>query len=140
MAKDKSFQKFLRRRNAASDAWVSGDFAPLSELLATKGDASFFGPMGGSLSGAKAIFARYESDAKRFSTGSTNRIELLHAASSGDLGYAVFRQVAKAKFAGQPKKVPMTLRVTEIFRRDGGEWKLIHRHADTLAKPQPPPR
>jgi ketosteroid isomerase-like protein len=28
---------------------------------------------------------------------------------------------------------PLDLRVTEVFRRADGEWKLVHRHADPLA-------
>ncbi|WP_409527241.1 nuclear transport factor 2 family protein [Rhizobium sp. P28RR-XV] len=34
--------------------------------------------------------------------------------------------------AGQDGEIPMSLRVTEVFRREEGEWKLVHRHADML--------
>lgn len=33
---------------------------------------------------------------------------------------------------GQDKAAPMALRVTHIFRKEEGTWKLVHRHADPL--------
>jgi ketosteroid isomerase-like protein len=41
-------------------------------------------------------------------------------------------QLATARLDKSAKAIPFNLRVTEVFRREGGEWKLVHRHADTL--------
>jgi ketosteroid isomerase-like protein len=33
---------------------------------------------------------------------------------------------------------PVSVRVTSVFRREDGEWKLLHRHADPITAPRPP--
>ena len=34
---------------------------------------------------------------------------------------------------------PYTLRVTHVYRREDGEWKIVHRHADSIRNDQRPP-
>jgi ketosteroid isomerase-like protein len=31
------------------------------------------------------------------------------------------------------------LRVTQVYRREGGEWRLVHRHGDFAPMDQSPP-
>jgi ketosteroid isomerase-like protein len=38
----------------------------------------------------------------------------------------------RAEVEGLPEQ-DWSLRVTQVFRRDGTEWRLVHRHADPLA-------
>jgi ketosteroid isomerase-like protein len=109
---------------------VSGDGRPLGELVARDRPATFFGPRGDAVSGAAAVAERYEKDAGSFEPGGENRIEVLQTASSGDVGYWVGYQRARAKMRGTAERQQFDLRVTEIFRRENGAWVLVHRHAD----------
>ena len=82
---------------------------------------------------ADQVNAANAKEAQLFKPGGTNTFEIMHMAVDNDLAYWVGIQRSVVNMWGQDSSVPMALRVTEIFRRDGAEWKLIHRHADKLA-------
>jgi ketosteroid isomerase-like protein len=127
------FKQFMKRREQAARAYVRGDAAPLGQVVAHEFEATFFGPAGGYEQGADRVFARYERDATSFQPGGDSHFEILQLAASAGVAYWVGFQHASAHFAGSPQAIPMKLRVTELFRREGDEWKLVHRHADALA-------
>ena len=67
-------------------------------------------------------------------------LEHLAIAASGDLAYTAGLERSHVSVDGGPRR-DMTLRVTHLYRRTGGAWKLLHRHAD-LPRPiraRPPP-
>jgi ketosteroid isomerase-like protein len=68
----------------------------------------------------------------------TDAVDLEHlvVASSGDLAYTVGFERSHVSIDGGPP-ADMTLRVTHIYRRIDGDWKLVHRHAGF---PPPAPR
>ena len=51
------------------------------------------------------------------------------AGVSGDLAYTVGFEHTSVSVDGVPVE-PYTLRVTHIYRREDGEWKIVHRHGD----------
>jgi ketosteroid isomerase-like protein len=130
------FKAFIEKRKKAAQAYVNGDAEPLGEIAVEQSPASFFGPMGGSVEGAKQVMSRYEKDAKSFDGGSETDLEILDMSADGHLGYWVGFQNAKARMKGKADAIPMRLRVTEIFRKVDDGWRLVHRHADPLAKAQ----
>jgi ketosteroid isomerase-like protein len=55
-----------------------------------------------------------------------------------DLACTVETERFKAKVAGRDEASALALRVTSIFRREDGGWKVVHRHADPLTTARPP--
>jgi len=125
-----SFDDFFQQRRKAADAYVSGDGGAVDALVPHAGEASFHSPGGDTVTGAAAVAERYLSDAKSFHKGGMSRLEVLQMGADGDIGFWTGYQVATARIGDMPKPVDMRIRITEIFRRIDGEWKMIHRHAD----------
>jgi ketosteroid isomerase-like protein len=128
----RSFERFMKERDAAAEAYVQGDAAPLGRIVTRRAPATFFGPRGGYREGAD-VWETYERDAGSFEAGGESTLDILQMGASEGIGYWVGFQRATAHLRGNPEPMPMVLRVTEVFRREGDEWKLVHRHADMLA-------
>ena len=130
------FRQFLaREREAVANAYVGGDTGPLEKIAARQEPVSLFAPGGGTVQGLAPVAEADAKGAMPFRPGGASRLEILHAQASGELAYWVGLQHALVQLRDRPSQTEMTLRVSEIFRREDGAWKLVHRHADLLAEP-----
>lgn len=113
----------------ADTALHNGDAGPRIAIWSHNDPVTLFGAvlMG---SGWTQIRQVFESLASRFSNG-TYEYEVIAAGASGDLGYVVGIEHSTASVGGATPEA-YDLRVTEVFRREDGEWKVVHRHADPM--------
>jgi len=127
-----NFDDFLRQREAAARAYVQGDSDPVDRISDGAGTATFFGPDGGVIKGGPAMRKSFKEGASHFLPASTSELEILDSGDDGDLGFWTGIQHATVRVKGKDEPVPYELRITEIFRREHGAWKLVHRHADPM--------
>jgi NAD(P)H-dependent FMN reductase/ketosteroid isomerase-like protein len=124
------------RRKVAQD-YVNGNAETLAAIVTKEDPATFFHPKGNLVQGARAVEARYANDAKAFAPGGTTQLEIVQSGASGRLAFWTGYQRAEARI-GDGKRVPMTLRITEVFRLEDGAFRLVHRHADMDRTEKPP--
>ncbi|HEY2163620.1 MAG TPA: nuclear transport factor 2 family protein [Gemmatimonadaceae bacterium] len=123
------FGTFLELREAAAREYEAGDAEPLRRMTTRHPPATFFGPDGAIRLGPDRVSEAYEHAVP--ADGETH-FELLQSAASDGLAYWVGLQHSTVRCADSDSPRHIVVRVTELFRRERGEWKLIHRHADEL--------
>jgi ketosteroid isomerase-like protein len=69
---------------------------------------------------------------RQFSECTSYRFELLAYDVVGDMAYTAGLEHTSASVDGQPRSY--VLRATQVYRREGGEWKVAHRHADSVTE------
>jgi ketosteroid isomerase-like protein len=109
----------------------NGDPNPRLEMWSTQDPVTLFGAaMSGR--GWEQVSGIFRSIASRWSDCTDQRVEILAAGVSGDLAYTVELEHTTVSVDGVPVE-PYTLRVTQVYRREDGEWKIVHRHGDQLS-------
>lgn len=125
---------FESRLVPAERALHNGDAGPRFALWSTNDPVTVLGAW---LSGTGAdevgdIFRRLE---RSFSDCTSYAHALVAVDVEGDLAYTVGYEHTQASVDGEPRTY--SLRVTQVYRREGGDWKVAHRHADTVPDPDP---
>ncbi len=124
----------LPRQHAAETALVNGDAGPRRAFWSEREPVTIWGA-GRDARNRREIDEVFDALAKLFSAGQAE-LEVIAADASGDFGYIVgYEHVTASVNSAQP--APIDLRVTLIFRREDGEWRAVHRHADPRVSDQP---
>jgi ketosteroid isomerase-like protein len=127
----------LPRQIQAEKDIHNGDPAPRLEMWSTNDPVILFGAWGPCKTGSEELIRISRWVASRFSNCSEYDFELVAAGTSGDMAYTVGYEHSLRSVDGGPAE-PSTLRVTHVYRRENGEWKIVHRHADVMPFDQSP--
>lgn len=128
-------QKKLATLLQANDAFYSG----LNDLCAGNADAvlavwsheadvSDFGPDGQKHVGWQAVEAQFRKEAGMKMGGSVSCEDVRFVEGTG-WGISTCTEVGRGMIIGG-KPVDVHFRSTNVFRKEGDEWKLVHHHTD----------
>jgi ketosteroid isomerase-like protein len=118
----------LARQLEAEKAPINGDPGPRLAMWSTQEPVTVFGAEK-TVIGSDEARQVFHWLATRFSNLTDYRFELVAAGVSGDLAYTLGYEHITVSMEGGPVAL-LTLRVTHLYRREDGEWKIVHRHAD----------
>ena len=112
---------------AALTRMLNGEARALSDVWSHRSFVTAMHPLGGRQVGWAEVRKTWEQIAQRSSEGKVElKDQLIHL--TGEVAYEVGVEHVEAKLGGQ--KVGAKIRVTNIYQREAGAWKITHHHTD----------
>ena len=131
-AVDDSVQLLIKRSHESNAALMQGDMIRYSELLSFGNDFTFMSPFGGQPTLGAPTSEAMQRMGKFFKDGNHDQ-EVVQAFGTQDMVVLALIERSRVEVGGLPSQ-DWALRVTLVYRRDGNDWKLVHRHADPLVE------
>lgn len=113
-------------------AFIAGDPAMQKPLWSRGDDVTLANPLGPPVKGFERMWQHAEAASALVSEGEDYTFDPISVVETADLAYEVGIERNRVRVGNAPRKVPISLRVTTIFRREDGDWKIVHRHADSI--------
>ena len=132
------FEGAMQEAREALEMIVKGDADGYKALLSDSEEITLANPFGGIAHGRNEVMETLDRAASNFQDGHTTGIETIERLVTPDLAYTIEIERYVAKVGGSSDLSEVALRVSCLYRRENGAWKLLHRHADPRVGPQTP--
>jgi ketosteroid isomerase-like protein len=121
------------RMARANAALMRGDARTYADLMNHASDFTLMQPFGGKVVHGFVRSPEHLARLGGFFRNGDFAQEVVQSISSGDVAVLVLIENQTVEVDGLPAQA-WPLRVTLVFRREEGEWRLAHRHADPLVR------
>lgn len=123
--------ELIQRSADSNAALMRGDIDTYRTLISYTDDFTLMSPFGGTPSrGSEYTPERMEAMGRFFKNGIFKQ-EVIQSYASADMVVLAIVERQNVEVGGLPAQ-EWLLRVTLVYRREGSEWRLAHRHADPL--------
>lgn len=130
---DSTVAQLIARAEKQAQLFNAGRMHEWNALVGLGDGFTLMEPFGGPTShGFNATEEKLAALAKNFRNG-TARLDVDQTYASSDLVVLVYVERNDGEVHGLPNQ-DWSLRVTQVFQRQGADWKLVHRHADPLVQ------
>src|SRR3954451_3180564 len=119
----------VARHSQATTAVRNGDATSFLEQLSTHDPVTLFPASQPDATGWANVGHAIRRVASVYSSSDVVEFDVVAAGLSGDLAYLVGYERAASSIEGGGAE-DLRLRITQGYRREAGEWRLVHRHAD----------
>ncbi len=124
--------EFRDRYHKSVEAFIQGDPQVQKPLWSARDDVTLANPLGPPAKGLAAVWQHMDHAASLISAGQDYTFDSIAVVETPDLAYEVGIERNMVRIGDATEKVPVSLRVTTVFRREDGQWKIVHRHADPI--------
>ena len=122
----------IARLHAAMADVANGDVRAIKALYSHADDATSFYGWGGYEKGWDKVAARWDWAGQQFKGGAVSYQNVSLVTGSDLFLTTDIETYSNQSMAGVPGLTSWTNRVTHVFRRESGAWRLVHRHGNRL--------
>ena len=127
----------LEEYHRAGREITNGNPEVYKQLYSRRDDVTLANPFGPPVRGWMDVSATLDRAAGHYRDGEVVGFENVSTVIGSDLAYTVEIESYRARVGGADELSLVAIRVTTVFRREEGIWKVVHRHGDPITGSRP---
>ena len=133
----KSLEPAIAESHEALRKILNGDPSGYAALFADRDDITLGNPFGPFGKGREAVLKTLNNASTKYHDGSVVAVDRIAAYGNDTFVCIVEVEHDRAKLGASVDFSEFAARVTSVYEKIGGRWRLVHRHADPITTVRP---